>query len=353
MKKKVIITVLSLVLALGLFSMVAYAAEEAAPDAPVGESIGYGVLGFAVYNHIMRGVAAVIFCAVYRRRDQRIASAPQRTQVPAQQPTARPAPATPDPAEIARRKQQQEAARLGAEQFTAVLCSIPGVPITPIPNPPSRTKLNATITPKISNITRATRIDNLFPLVVIDIETTGLKYNRNEIIEVSAIKYDKGFVPVSSFSTLVNPRKKIDEDSIKIHHITDDMVADKPCFQAILPGLSEFIAGCNIVGHNVSFDVEFLYYNNVIFEDKIKFFDTLALARRVLRNHMDESGEDTRPYVANYKLPTLCAHYGIYPDKAHSSLSDCLATGMLFERLLQDKVGLTTAEEGADSVLPS
>lgn len=198
---------------------------------------------------------------------------------------------------------------------------------------------------KFSNITRATKIDNLFPLVVIDTETTGISPRGNDIIEVSAIKYDHGFAPVSCFTTLLKPRKPIPSDASAINHITDDMVANSPTFSQIAPAFSSFISGCNVVGHNLSFDLRFLFVCGIDFAPIVRYFDTLALAKHTLKVYGKKSyNHHTGKYVENadfdvydYKLDTLCEYYNIFRNDSHRSLSDCYATGLLLEHLIDDK----------------
>ena len=84
-----------------------------------------------------------------------------------------------------------------------------------------------------SNITRSSVLEKIFPLVCVDVETTGLKSQTDDIVEVSAIKYDIGFKPVSCFTTLLKPRNPIPYTASRINNITDDMVKDCPSFSSI------------------------------------------------------------------------------------------------------------------------
>lgn len=195
------------------------------------------------------------------------------------------------------------------------------------------------------NVTRRTNLDKLFPLVVIDTETTGLKPRSNEIIEISAIRYESGFKPVSCFSTLLRSRNPIPPQASTVNNITDDMVKDKPYFSQIADAFSEYISGCTIVGHNLGFDLKFLNHAGAQLPDKVKYIDTLDLAKHTLTSRrskrwdsdFEDSSDDFDYDVEDYKLGTLCFYYGIVPHNAHRSLSDCLATGMVLECLIEDK----------------
>lgn len=179
----------------------------------------------------------------------------------------------------------------------------------------------------LSNITRSSRLDSIFPLVFIDVETTGLKPSSDEILEVSAIKFDKGMTPVAAFTTLCKPTKPIPETSTAIHHITDEMVADAPAFRQIAPALTEFLADSNLAGHNLDFDIRFIWAYGAKLPEGKRFYDTLDLAQLTI-----SKGE-----VLNYKLDSLCDYYGIHRSRSHQSLSDAYATSKIFSHLVYDK----------------
>lgn len=195
---------------------------------------------------------------------------------------------------------------------------------------------------KYSNITVRSRIDRLFPFIVIDTETTGLDPNRSEIIEVSAVRYEEGFIPVSCFTTLCCPSSSIPRSASSVNHITHDMVAECPFFSQIASSLTKYISGCNIVGHNLPFDLKFLYAGGLDLSDSVRYYDTLQLARNTLTHEGQTTWDDELDRevplddydVENYKLGTLCDYFGIEQSCAHRSLSDSYATGKLFENLV-------------------
>ncbi len=97
-----------------------------------------------------------------------------------------------------------------------------------------------------------------FPLGVVffDLETTGLSPLVDKVIEIGAIKISSD--TVSHFSTLVNPKIKIPEATIKIHKITDDMVKDSETIEHALPRFMNFIGHDSLIAHNAKFDIGFL-----------------------------------------------------------------------------------------------
>lgn len=175
---------------------------------------------------------------------------------------------------------------------------------------------------KFSTISIKSNYEKLGTFIVIDTETTGLSAGRDEIIEVAAILFDN-WTPITKFETLVKPKKEISQEIIRITGISNEMVSDSPAFYEILDSLNDFIGSYNIVGHNLSFDMEFLYKNGLdTFSQKRKYFDTLDIAKKTLKD------------MPNYKLVTLSKYYNIRDNSsAHRALSDCLATGYLFDKL--------------------
>lgn len=221
--------------------------------------------------------------------------------------------------------ERQRAAERRAQKiadFAATLDAIPRVDIEKAGAPAKRKQGKPY--PKLANITARTDIQKLFPLVVVDVETTGLKPAGNDIIEVAAIKYSSPFVPESCFTTYCKPRNSIPAAASEVNHITDDMVEDAPTFQEIAASLSEYIKGCSVVGHNVEFDADFLFACGADLPET-KYYDTLQLSRYVDKE------------LPDHKLETVLRAYGILRNDAHRAISDAYATGLLFEKLVQEK----------------
>lgn len=158
----------------------------------------------------------------------------------------------------------------------------------------------------------------LFPedYTVVDIETTGFDPMFDEIIEVAGIKY-RGRNEVGRFQSLVKPDDGIPDYITALTGITNEMVADAPGIEDVLPRFLEFIGEDIVVGHNVHFDVNFLYDYAEDFELKPfsnYLVDTLRLSRRLY------------PKLQSHKLSALAAHFGVEPDGEHRALADCVTT---------------------------
>ena len=93
-----------------------------------------------------------------------------------------------------------------------------------------------------------------------DIETTGFSPITNHIIEIGAVRVEKGKI-VERFSTFVNPDEPIPFRIEQLTGINDSMVLPAPKIEKVLPEFLEFCEGAALVAHNASFDVSFISRN--------------------------------------------------------------------------------------------
>ena len=101
-------------------------------------------------------------------------------------------------------------------------------------------------------------LKSLDDYVVFDLETTGFSREKDEIIEIAAIRYSHG-QKVQEFHSLVRPSKPIPQEVVELTGITQADVESAPTFYRMLPGFYEFIEGLPLVGHNIStFDLPFI-----------------------------------------------------------------------------------------------
>ncbi len=176
----------------------------------------------------------------------------------------------------------------------------------------------------------------LSTFVVVDLETTGLDPEKDEIIEIGAIKFIDG-EEAETFEELIDPGKPIPEFITRLTGISDADVAGKPKIDAIFPRLDRFLGGAAFVGQQVNFDASFLEYeyrkqNNdfQFWEDKVRRFkyldnlrlDTLFIARIFF------------PFLREFKLASLARHLGYDLTNAHRAVEDARATGHVFLQLV-------------------
>ena len=162
-------------------------------------------------------------------------------------------------------------------------------------------------------------------IVVFDLETTGLNaYAGDKMIEIGAVKIVNGAI-VQKFQSYIDPEMKIPEESIKIHHISQDKVIGKPKAHQVLQDFYKFTRGCILAGYNVGFDLSFLIKQGK--ESRYNFDNPQFDIYKDLAEKYIKSG------VKNYKLGTIAKHLNIPLDNAHSALYDTIATAEILIKL--------------------
>ena len=159
-------------------------------------------------------------------------------------------------------------------------------------------------------------VDNI---VTLDFETTGFSAERDEIIQVGAIKYRNGF-EIARFDRYIQPRQVIPYRITQLTGITEQMVQDAPPLAHTLIELYNFLKDETIVAHNASFDLRFLrenFYRHGIPYDNYPVIDTVKLARQ------------SNLAVPNFQLETLKNFLNIQTT-SHSAINDCFVTGHLY-----------------------
>ena len=162
--------------------------------------------------------------------------------------------------------------------------------------------------------------------VVVDFETTGSHPRQGDsIIQIGAVTVDDGQI-VDSFSTLVNPGYPLPPFITQLTGITDEMLADAPSMEEVLPRFLPMLEGRTFVAHNAGFDLQFLqeallsqgYYT---FDGYV--LDTVELARLLM------------PMQNSYRLQELASDLEIIHERPHQADSDAWATAKLFLHLCE------------------
>ena len=168
--------------------------------------------------------------------------------------------------------------------------------------------------------------------VSLDLETTGLSFDSDEIIEVGAVKF-KGDETIDTFHSLVNPHRDLDSFVRRYTGITQEEVGRAPPFSTVAPQLARLIGAAPIVGHNIAFDDGFLASKGLRFSNPR--CDTWDLAFVLL------------PDSREYSLAKVAARLGIAHPQPHRALEDARVTRSLFLRLAEmaEEIDLLTLAE--------
>tara|TARA_Y100001960_G_scaffold51090_1_gene52061 strand:+ start:1367 stop:2038 length:672 start_codon:yes stop_codon:yes gene_type:complete len=97
--------------------------------------------------------------------------------------------------------------------------------------------------------------------IVFDTETTGFNPEEgHRLVEIGAIETVDRIPTGKVYHVYINPEREIPEDAIKVHGITNEMVADKPVFADVITDMLEFFGDSPLVAHNANFDMNFLNF---------------------------------------------------------------------------------------------
>lgn len=157
--------------------------------------------------------------------------------------------------------------------------------------------------------------------VFLDLETTGLSPDVDEIIEIGAIRFNRDQINHATFSTLVKPEKAVPRRITQITGITQRMVDDKgvPLAEA-LSGFVEFIGDLPIVTFNAEFDMGFIW--NAAKQQGLTIENRYACALKLARRAW--------PGLPSYRLVDLAKMGNLSDNDTHRALGDCMRAVIVF-----------------------
>lgn len=158
---------------------------------------------------------------------------------------------------------------------------------------------------------------------ILDIETTGGKYNQEGITEIAIHKFD-GHQVVDKFISLVNPEKDIQPFVVKLTGINNRMLKTAPKFHEVAKRIVEITQDSILVAHNAQFDYRILRteFRRLGYNFERKTLCTVDLSKTLL------------PDADSYSLGKLVRSLGIPVSDRHRANGDALATLKLFKLLL-------------------
>lgn len=154
--------------------------------------------------------------------------------------------------------------------------------------------------------------------VSLDLEMTGTDLESDEIIEIGAVKFNRGRV-VERFATLVNPGRALPRRIEALTGIRAAELTVAPSFAEVQAKLVQFVGDAAVVGQRIDWDLAFLAKHGLAAEGPV--LDTAELAEVLL------------PGLSEYSLRALTVHFGIDFPNQHRALPDAEAAMAVFERL--------------------
>jgi DNA polymerase-3 subunit epsilon len=162
--------------------------------------------------------------------------------------------------------------------------------------------------------------------ICLDCEFTGLDPEKDRILEIAAARFTFTHV-IAQYDALVNPECPISDESFAIHHISQQMIAQKPTIEKILHGFLSFVGNDIIIGHGISYDLAMI--ERAAIRAQIPYLlketpciDTLRLARLY--------GDSP-----NNSLESLAQHFNVPNPGSHRALNDVMMNIEVFKHLVR------------------
>ncbi|WP_190808987.1 exonuclease domain-containing protein [Flagellimonas sp. S3867] len=169
---------------------------------------------------------------------------------------------------------------------------------------------------------------------ILDIESTGGKYNEEGIMEIAIHKFD-GHQVVDKFMSLVNPEREIQPFVVKLTGINNKMLRTAPRFHEVAKRIIEITEDTILVAHNAQFDYRILRteFRRLGYNFQRKTLCTVDLAKKLL------------PEAESHSLGKLVRSLGIPMSDRHRANGDAIATLKLFKLLLDKDSEKTILKE--------
>ena len=158
---------------------------------------------------------------------------------------------------------------------------------------------------------------------ILDIESTGGKYNEEGITEIAIHRFD-GHQVVDKFICLINPEREIQPFVAKLTGINNKMLRSAPKFHEVAKRIVEITEGTVLVAHNAQFDYRILRteFRRLGYDFQRKTLCTVDLSKQLI------------PEAESHSLGKLARSLGIPMSDRHRANGDALATLKLFKLLL-------------------
>ncbi len=159
---------------------------------------------------------------------------------------------------------------------------------------------------------------------ILDVETTGGKYDEEGITEIAIYRFD-GEKIIDQFISLINPEKEIQPFVIKLTGINNKMLRNSPKFYEVAKRIIEITENSILVAHNAGFDYRILQteFRRLSFAFERKTLCTIKLSKILL------------PEQSSFSLGKLVSNLGIPFTNQHRANADAKATLKLFQLLLE------------------
>lgn len=185
--------------------------------------------------------------------------------------------------------------------------------------------------------------------IMLDTETTGLDHRAGDrVVEIACVEMIGRKFTGQRFHVYLNPERSVPAAAVAIHGLTDDFLADKPKFSAVVDEFCDFVRDAELVIHNAAFDLGFLN-NEMALEGRDPLqqccsgvIDTLRMAREL------------RPGRKN-NLDALCSEFGVDNSgrQLHGALLDAELLGEVYLAMTRGQNSLEMDFEAPTATAPT
>ncbi len=159
----------------------------------------------------------------------------------------------------------------------------------------------------------------------LDIETSDFDPQNGELLELGMVFFEadkNGITITGEWESTFHASKPVPPRILALTNITMEELEHAPKFSEVRDEVQELVRDRIIVGHNISFDTNFLRAYGIEFTEGA-MLDTLDLAQFIL------------PTIKTYNLEALMAQFSVSHKNAHRALADTKATIQVMQKMLQ------------------
>ena len=167
--------------------------------------------------------------------------------------------------------------------------------------------------------------------IFLDTETTGLSFkDGHKIVEIACIETKDLVATGKVFHKLINPKRTVSDDALKVHGYSQEFLSDKDTFDKVADDLVNFIKDKKIIIHNAPFDIGFL-------NGELSFVKKELIKKELVIDSLDVA-RNKFPGMSN-SLDALCKRFNIDLSRRtkHNALLDCELLREVYINLLDVK----------------
>lgn len=169
-------------------------------------------------------------------------------------------------------------------------------------------------------------------IALIDLETTGLDGNTDEIIEIGCIVFESRTMEIlDTIDIKVKPEhiETASPRALEVNGYTEEAWADAMSLHQAMLLLAEKVQGATLMAYNVTFDWSFLKtaFETTGIENPMHYhrLDLLSMAWAIIPHHK----------VGGWALKTVCVYLGLKPEpKVHRAIHGCEASLEVYKKLM-------------------